>query len=301
MRTFTELFKRFRSDRIGILPVSIFTESYQMGSSIDIARMLNENEEARLQDAEEVRQKYDQIVQNDTDILKARRFRPFNSTSSLRVFHDQELQTHKCQMQEAMTCIHRVRSPYQLPLSSTAHCLQHLTRQLIPSERDVLEAGTDVVRWCAGPAQAVSDAFVITSLDVIIRYDERKLGSGGFASVYEGDWKGVKVAVKVFDKNLSASVSTLRVFRNLDYGLIMIRPYNMRWTCGSACAIHISFSFSGRARSRILRSSSVHTWKTETRWSTSACTRAQIGCPWCVLPRYAYRVPSLTPCGFKVA
>ena len=41
-----------------------------MGSSLDIARILSENEEARQLDAEDAKQKYDQMLQNDADILK---------------------------------------------------------------------------------------------------------------------------------------------------------------------------------------------------------------------------------------
>lgn len=77
----------------------------------------------------------------------------------------------------------------------------------IDSERKVLESGLHAMQRRSGPLKTTPDEFVITSLDVIIHYDDGKLGQGGFASVYEGDWKGVKVAVKVLDKDLPASVS----------------------------------------------------------------------------------------------
>lgn len=54
--------------------------------------------------------------------------------------------------------------------------------------------------------KAIPDEFVITSLDVIIRHN-LKLGEGGFAVVYEGDWKGTRVAVKVLERGVPASVS----------------------------------------------------------------------------------------------
>ena len=51
---------------------------------------------------------------------------------------------------------------------------------------------------------------MITSLDVVVHYD-RVLGEGGFTTVYEGLWKGTKVAVKVMnlDKGVTSSVGCL--------------------------------------------------------------------------------------------
>lgn len=46
---------------------------------------------------------------------------------------------------------------------------------------------------------------MITSFDVIIFRDKR-LGEGGFATVYEADWKGTKVAVKELEEGASTSV-----------------------------------------------------------------------------------------------
>ena len=57
----------------------------------------------------------------------------------------------------------------------------------------------------SGPATLTLSEFVITSLDVIIKY-EKKLGEGGFAKVFEGDWKGTKVAVKTLVAGLGSSV-----------------------------------------------------------------------------------------------
>lgn len=57
----------------------------------------------------------------------------------------------------------------------------------------------------SGRLKIPANEHVITSMDVIIKYD-KKLGEGGFAAVYEGDWKGTRVAVKVLDKGVPASV-----------------------------------------------------------------------------------------------
>lgn len=60
----------------------------------------------------------------------------------------------------------------------------------------------------SGPTRILPDEFVITSLDVIIKHDKR-LGEGGFATVYEGDWKGTKVAVKVLERGVPYTVRIL--------------------------------------------------------------------------------------------
>lgn len=59
----------------------------------------------------------------------------------------------------------------------------------------------------SGPLRFVPDVFVITSLDVIIRYD-KKLGEGGFTRVYEGLWGRSKVAVKVMERGVPPSVGS---------------------------------------------------------------------------------------------
>jgi serine/threonine protein kinase len=58
-----------------------------------------------------------------------------------------------------------------------------------------------------GVSRAPADTFQITSLDVIV-HDHQKLGSGGFGQVYVGDWHGVAVAVKVFERGVPQSVSS---------------------------------------------------------------------------------------------
>ena len=71
----------------------------------------------------------------------------------------------------------------------------------------MLKAGMRAIEQSSGPLETIPDEFVITSLDVVIHYDRGKLGQGGFASVYQGDWRGVNVAVKVFETGLPADVS----------------------------------------------------------------------------------------------
>lgn len=80
-------------------------------------------------------------------------------------------------------------------------------RDLTRSEKAVLESGVQIIQQRSRRRRSVIDTFTITSLDVIVHYDDGKLGRGGFASVYEGDWKGEKVAVKVFDRDLPERVS----------------------------------------------------------------------------------------------
>lgn len=54
-------------------------------------------------------------------------------------------------------------------------------------------------------SETIPNELRMTPLD-LLRYNNRKLGAGGFASVFEGDWIGTKVAVKVMRRNISQSV-----------------------------------------------------------------------------------------------
>jgi serine/threonine protein kinase len=58
----------------------------------------------------------------------------------------------------------------------------------------------------SGGMKSAPDAFVITSLDVLI-HRHKKIGEGGFGQVYEAEWQGSCVAVKVLEKNVSRMVS----------------------------------------------------------------------------------------------
>lgn len=72
-------------------------------------------------------------------------------------------------------------------------------------ERKLLEHGLHAMQRRSGRLKTIPDEFVITSFDVII-YLERKLGAGGFAEVFEADWRGTRVAVKILEKGLPPSV-----------------------------------------------------------------------------------------------
>ena len=58
----------------------------------------------------------------------------------------------------------------------------------------------------SGRTNSPLDMFDITSLDVIIHWD-RKIGEGGFGRVFEAQWQGSRVAVKVLDKSVPSTVS----------------------------------------------------------------------------------------------
>ncbi len=75
-------------------------------------------------------------------------------------------------------------------------------------ERRFLERGLHAMQRISGQPRYDTDIFVITSLEVIVDKD-RRLGCGGFGEVYEGDWHGTRVAVKVLDKGLPESVSAI--------------------------------------------------------------------------------------------
>jgi hypothetical protein len=60
----------------------------------------------------------------------------------------------------------------------------------------------------SGGMKCTPDTFVITSLDIVIHHDT-KLGEGGFGQVYQGDWQGTTVAVKVLDRGIPPFVSLL--------------------------------------------------------------------------------------------
>jgi hypothetical protein len=73
-------------------------------------------------------------------------------------------------------------------------------------ERRFLEKGILAMQRRSGGMTSIPDAFVITSLDVII-YRDKKVGEGGFGQVFEAEWQGSRVAVKILDKNVPPFVS----------------------------------------------------------------------------------------------
>ena len=77
--------------------------------------------------------------------------------------------------------------------------------QSASAERSVLQNGLREMQRRSGQVGYFDDEFAITSLDIIIHRD-KKLGQGGFACVFEADWKGAKVAVKELEREVSASV-----------------------------------------------------------------------------------------------
>lgn len=72
------------------------------------------------------------------------------------------------------------------------------------------ENGLHAIQRRSTLAQPSVDKFAITSLDVVI-YREKKLGAGGFGEVFEGDWRGKRVAVKVLVNGLPSEVRQLMV------------------------------------------------------------------------------------------
>ena len=114
-------------------------------------------------------------------------------------------------MQEAMIAIQKVRSSFAHPTRYLT--CPHFTQKLKhldhgSAERPLLEQGMHAMQRRSGAMRLVPDEFVITSLDVIIREDD-KLGEGGYGQVFRGDWQGVVVAVKVFEKGIAQPVRTV--------------------------------------------------------------------------------------------
>ncbi|GJE97456.1 kinase-like protein [Phanerochaete sordida] len=148
--------------------ISKAMEVLKLGTAFDMNNMLHENENARQEDAAAAQQNFDRLSATNQQILEIS-------------------QVNAQQLQEIIVALGRYIGP--LPASS---------------ERRYLENGMHALQRRSGPLRIKSDDFVITSLDVIIDYD-KKLGQGGFASVYEAHWTGIKVAVKVMDRGVPAS------------------------------------------------------------------------------------------------
>jgi hypothetical protein len=73
-------------------------------------------------------------------------------------------------------------------------------------EKKFLEQGMHAIQRRTGGLDSIPDEFVITSLDVIIHHD-KKLGQGGSGQVFQADWQGTTVAIKIFGKGVPSSVS----------------------------------------------------------------------------------------------
>ncbi|KAJ3551589.1 hypothetical protein NM688_g4615 [Phlebia brevispora] len=123
------------------------------------------HEAAREADATQVEQNFERILTMEQDILQA-------------------LEVQKKEWQQAILAI-------QMHIGSP--------NMTDPVERKLLENGMHELQRRSGPMGTIPDEFTITSLDIIILYD-RIVGTGGYARVYQGDWKGELVAVKVMEQ-----------------------------------------------------------------------------------------------------
>jgi hypothetical protein len=114
-------------------------------------------------------------------------------------------------MQEAMMALHKVCSISVSDQFTSATCSPRLHAQHILGledsfSRQFLEQGMHALHRRSGPLQSIPDEFVITSLDVII-YHDKKLGGGGYGAVFQGEWHGTTVAVKMLEKGVPPYVS----------------------------------------------------------------------------------------------
>ena len=66
-------------------------------------------------------------------------------------------------------------------------------------ERQFLERGLRAMQHHIPHRIPPHDSFSVTAFDVVI-HRHRTLGKGGFGEVFEGSWRGTKVAIKLISK-----------------------------------------------------------------------------------------------------
>ncbi|KDQ12658.1 hypothetical protein BOTBODRAFT_414223 [Botryobasidium botryosum FD-172 SS1] len=161
-------------------------ELFNLGAKIDIRRFQYENQEARKADTEMLRSNFEKVLNNEYEIIKL-------------------LEIQKAQMQEAMMSVHK----RLLQLDDSI-------------ERRFLEKGMQAMQRRSNGKRIIPDVFIITSLDIVIHQD-KKLGVGGFGQVFEADWQGTTVAVKVLEKGIPNYVfeSEIEVWKHLRHPNIL--------------------------------------------------------------------------------
>jgi hypothetical protein len=111
-------------------------------------------------------------------------------------------------MQEVMMALHKVlfRRGWSPPYAQPKPSPQRFLSLEDSFQRQFLEKGMHALQRRSGPLKSIPDEFVITSLDVVVHHD-KKLGEGGYGEVFQGDWHGTTVAVKVLEKGVPPFVS----------------------------------------------------------------------------------------------
>lgn len=158
------------SDRIRMVYRSLneAVQIFELRNQIDIRQFQHENELARATDAARMRADM-RSAKSDTEILNL-------------------LQIEKPDMQEAMLVIHAN--------------MTDLPHNIV---REFLESGLHAMQQISGPLRYSNEEHLVTSLEIIVDRN-RKLGSGGYADVFEGDWYGTRVAVKILHQDLPESL-----------------------------------------------------------------------------------------------
>lgn len=94
--------------------------------------------------------------------------------------------------------------------SASLTCRQRLPAVQIQSERRMLETSLQALERRSARKHNLPDEFIITRPDILV-HRNLKLGQGGFARVYEADWRGTRVAVKELESDIPISVSLMLV------------------------------------------------------------------------------------------